>query len=138
MAKKDRPSYPSEKVLGMMYRNCNLFLDTSSFYKIPQAGLDPEHKESWSKIEGMEPFLDSARKLRTCYNAQLSQLMDMYGIRTEAEFMSGMVESFHEKIGKEVRDMGTLISSLRTKLIEKFRALFFKVDPFKKRVEDCF
>ena len=128
MMKQDKPTYPSEKVLGRMYRECTKFLNICSIHRIHFTSVDAALDRSMFVIDGMEPFLEDARKLRRQYNGALRALMSMYGVRTEGELMSGFVERVHDKIGKEAYDVTSLLSALKTQLIEKYKDLFNKVN----------
>eukprot|EP00210_Caulerpa_lentillifera_P009408 g8969.t1 len=119
MMKEDKPSYPSNKVLGRMYRECTKLSNnenSSMNWRIPDM----------IQINGVEKFIEDAKKHRNDYNAALMEMMEMYGVQTEAEFMSGCVQSYHKKIGKEGTAISDIIYSIKSRLIEKYRGIFIK------------
>lgn len=117
MMKEDKPSYPSEKVLGQMYRECNKLCNTDNY--------SPEWRSpGMISIPGIEKFEEDAKKQYVDFNSALEEMMTMYGVNTEAEFMSGIVQSYHKKIGKEGTAISDIIYSMKSKLIEKYRGIF--------------
>ncbi|GMH41422.1 hypothetical protein BSKO_09332 [Bryopsis sp. KO-2023] len=122
MMKTDKPSYPSEKVLGKMFRECNKYM---SFCESPhgfQAGGEPG--DVLFCMEGYKDFEDDAVKNRFDYNAQLMMTMKMYGINTEAEIMSCCINSLDEKLWSEKHDITEVAYKLRRNLVARFRKRF--------------
>eukprot|EP00210_Caulerpa_lentillifera_P001869 g1798.t1 len=119
MMKEDKPSYPSEKVLGRMYRECTTLCNNENLsinWKIPKI----------IQINGFEKFIEDAKKHKNDYNSALLEIMEMYGVQTEAEIMSGCVQSYHKKIGKEGTAISDIIYSIKSRLIEKYRGIFIE------------
>ena len=81
-------------------------------------------------VPGYEEYEEDADQFRRDYNAQLDHSMRMYGIRTEAELMSGYIEKLHAKVAdQEKNDIQDTARLLKKKLIEDFRQRFNKETP---------
>ncbi|CAD7695531.1 unnamed protein product [Ostreobium quekettii] len=124
MMKTRKPSYPSDKVLGKMFRECNKYMNITRPGSWWGSDSGVELHEGFYK-KGFEEFEEDARTLRKEYNNSLHRAMKMYGVRTEGEFMSGYIEKLHEKVhDKEVEDVRETIKLIRQKLIKNFRNRF--------------
>lgn len=129
MMKPDKPSYPSKNILGQMYRMFSVFEDICNVKRLPMSDTVASTVQNLLQLEGIEAFLDDARRLRCQYNGELKELMEMYCFTTEGEFMSGCIEQLHEKMGKYMGENCILFSELRKNLKKKYMDLFLKVSP---------
>lgn len=92
---------------------------------------DPELDGRFA-MPGYEEFLEDAREKRQQYNLKLEGLLRMYGIHSEAELMTGFIEKYHEKLGREKTDIAAMAASVRQNLMKMFREEFFKVNTWVK------
>ncbi|GMH33449.1 hypothetical protein BSKO_01283 [Bryopsis sp. KO-2023] len=124
MMKQDKPSYPSNHVLGQMFRECNKYLNACSV-DMSALGCSETELDRRFEIEGFQEFIPDARKRRQQYNLKLDGLMRIYGIGSEGELMTGFIEKYHEKLGRERSDVAAMAGVVRQKLTERFREEFF-------------
>lgn len=77
-------SYPSRKVLGTLYRACGGI-------EAPRPSSAPggHHVAPRLLCDGHAEHLDCAMALRSAYSVQLQQLLDVYGLASEGELLSG-------------------------------------------------
>ncbi|KAI8545560.1 hypothetical protein RHMOL_Rhmol07G0048800 [Rhododendron molle] len=113
MEKPDKTFYKSECVIGKLFRAVKDIAPHSikSFTRDVSRGsydLDME-------VEGFQDYLEEAFDCKTEYDYKLGNLMDYYGIKTEAEILSGsimkMSKSFDRR--KDAEDVGLAVKSLR-------------------------
>lgn len=127
MRKGGKPTYASENILGVLFRMCSMYSDTCH---VNQAMLDTAAAElNWtgSDIEEMKEFLPAARKYRREYHQKLKGLMDMYGIRTEAELVTGLAEKFDDTVIGQGYDVCRDLIAIQSKMRAEFRDLFLQV-----------
>lgn len=93
MEKKDKESYVSKKVLGLIFQSID-----KSDYKNYHDGLEEnlEKKKSFLydprlRVSGMELYIAEGREKRATYNRDLTSIMNQFGVQTEAEIFSGYI-----------------------------------------------
>ncbi|KAE9459927.1 hypothetical protein C3L33_08167, partial [Rhododendron williamsianum] len=110
MEKPDKTFYKSECVIGKLFRAVKDIAPHSikSFTRDVSWGsydLDME-------VEGFQDYLEEAFDCKTEYDYKLGNLMDYYGIKTEAEILSGsimkMSKSFDRR--KDAEDVGLALN----------------------------
>lgn len=116
MEKSDKPSYDSKSVIGKLFRLVKGIAphasDTKSIFTIEMAikSYDPD-----MEVEGFEDYLDDAFDYKNEYDFKLGNLMDYYGIKTEAEILGGsimrMSKTFDRR--KDADAVGLAVRSLR-------------------------
>eukprot|EP00026_Physarum_polycephalum_P000560 Phypoly_transcript_00561.p1 GENE.Phypoly_transcript_00561~~Phypoly_transcript_00561.p1 ORF type:complete len:1059 (+),score=104.59 Phypoly_transcript_00561:1178-4354(+) len=87
MEKKGKPQYVSQKILGVLYRK----IVTTRLPNIPHF-FDRD-----LVVEGFEEYLEEAETTKKDYNFRTIALMNQFGVKTEAELISGCVV----KVGKQ-------------------------------------
>jgi hypothetical protein len=97
MAKDDKPMYKSKKVLGRMYRQIN----KSDYDTYESRLVDQTVYDTRLRVHGMEKYIGKARLLRYKYNKDLSALMNQYGVKTEAEMISGYIVTWLKRSVKK-------------------------------------
>ncbi|XP_020232663.1 RNA-dependent RNA polymerase 1 [Cajanus cajan] len=115
MEKPDKPTYESHNVIGKLFREV-LEVSTSagsisSFTQdVARRSYDPD-----MEVDGFMEYVDDAFYHKTNYDYKLGNLMDYYGIKTEAEILSGnimkMSKSFNKRRDSEAINMA--VRSLR-------------------------
>ncbi|XP_043696159.1 probable RNA-dependent RNA polymerase 1 [Telopea speciosissima] len=114
MEKLDKPTYESPRVIGKLFREIK---DKSShtFFieftrKEARRSYDPD-----MEVDGFEDYIDDACYYKGEYDSKLGNLMDYYGIKTEAEILSGnimkMAKSFTKK--RDAEAIGLAVRSLK-------------------------
>ncbi|MBA0873900.1 hypothetical protein Goshw_008838, partial [Gossypium schwendimanii] len=101
MEKPDKPSYHSHNVIGKLFREVKNLAPNECSIKFltrekMQRFYDPD-----MEVEGFEDYIDDAFFHKSNYDYKLGNLMDYYGVKTEAEILSGgimkMSRSFTKK-----------------------------------------
>ncbi|KAL7997130.1 putative helicase/UvrB, RNA-dependent RNA polymerase, eukaryotic-type, ATP-dependent helicase HrpB [Plasmopara halstedii] len=87
MQNKDKPSYPSRKVLGKIYRRCKAIFDTTMTKSVSQMPIRDDHLLT----NGYTDYLGHAKMLYRQYKLRLRALLVMSGAQTEAELATGMI-----------------------------------------------
>jgi RNA-dependent RNA polymerase len=88
MGKDDAISYKSTKILGELYRSIKAVYDCN-FVSEDTCTLDDLPYDSDLEISGASDFLEDAWLCKCSYEAQLNALLNQYGLRTEAELVTG-------------------------------------------------
>ncbi|CAI5730038.1 unnamed protein product [Hyaloperonospora brassicae] len=87
MQNKEKPSYPSRKILGKMYRRCKAIFDSTTTTGASQMPLRDDH----FLTTGYMDYLAQARVLYRQYKLRVHALLLMSGAQTEAELATGMI-----------------------------------------------
>ncbi|KAJ7954356.1 RNA-dependent RNA polymerase [Quillaja saponaria] len=113
MEKPERVTYESPRILGKLYRevkdiapdaNC-----TSPFTReVAEKSYDPD-----MEVDGFEDFIEDAFDYKTNYDYKLGNLMDYYGIKTEAEILSGNIMRMSKSFTKR-RDAEAITKAVRS------------------------
>ncbi|CAH9095976.1 unnamed protein product [Cuscuta epithymum] len=87
----EKTSYDSSRVIGKLFREvkyitAQLSSITSFTIEVARKSYDPD-----MEVDGFEDFTEEAFNCKTRYDFKLGNLMDYYGIKTEAEVLSGGV-----------------------------------------------
>ncbi|XP_048135418.1 RNA-dependent RNA polymerase 1-like [Rhodamnia argentea] len=115
MEKLDKPSYRSNNVIGKLFREVkDEAYASSSIRKFTQEmarqSYDPD-----MEVDGFEDYVDDAFYHKGNYDYKLGNLMEYYGIKTEAEILSGcimkMSKSFTKK--RDAESITMAVKSLR-------------------------
>lgn len=123
MMKSDKLSYPSEKVLGKLYRRCRKFKDTTSEKYDQKVRLD-----KFFLLPGNNSFVENAKEVYSWYRDRMESLMRVYGIETEAEMITGCFMKLRNRLRKEKTEIAELLgeelfairSYLRREFFHKF------------------
>ena len=102
MMKSDKPSYPSQKILGKLYRECRNFQESMNFRPPRKTG----HVDPSFLAQGFEAYVESARETLAEYTEHIENLLNLYGIQTEEELMSGCFYKLQKKLGRERQQVG--------------------------------
>lgn len=115
MEKPDKPTYESYNVIGKLFRKVREIAPSSnssmSFTKDrARRSYDPD-----MEVDGFKDFIDDAFYYKSSYDYKLGNLMDYYGIKTEAEILSGnimkMAKSFTRR--RDAEAITLAVKSLR-------------------------
>ncbi|KAM7485804.1 hypothetical protein LguiA_001813 [Lonicera macranthoides] len=106
MEKPDKTTYVSKNVIGKLFREVKDIAPHTCSIKsftreVARRSYDPE-----MEVDGFKDYLDDAFDFKDLYDYKLGNLMDQYGIKTEAEILSGsimkMSKSFDKRNDAEV------------------------------------
>ncbi|KAL3502016.1 hypothetical protein ACH5RR_036465 [Cinchona calisaya] len=115
MEKPDKTTYESKHVIGKLFREVkDIAPHTSSIRsftrEVARKSYDPD-----LEVDGFEDFIDEAFEYKSEYDYKLGNLIDYYGIKTEAEILSGgimkMSKAFDRR--KDAEAVGMAVRSLR-------------------------
>ena len=121
MMKSDKPSYPSLKVLGKLYRECRAFKDTiSEEVPLQSAQVDPT-----LLVAEFKRYLEEAEELYDDYKDQLKTLMNLYGIESEAELLTGCFRKLQNRLGREKTEIAEIVNRVLAMIRSTFRKRFF-------------
>jgi ERCC4-related helicase len=119
MQNKDKPSYPSRKILGKMFRRCKAIIDTTM---VKGASQMPVRDDKFLTL-GYTDYVDEAKMLYRQYKLRLRALLLMSGAQTESELATGMIvepqgeyKADYFRFGEQCKDVFyELQRSFRTK-----------------------
>jgi RNA-dependent RNA polymerase len=122
----DKRTYESQRVLGKLFRDVrDIAPDTSpvrSFTKeMARRSYDPDMEG-----DGFQKHIDEAFHYKSVYDNKLGNMMDYYGIKTEAEIISGSIMKVGKSFDKK-RDFDSINYSIRS-LRKQARAWFDESD----------
>ncbi|XP_071927776.1 RNA-dependent RNA polymerase 1-like [Coffea arabica] len=115
MEKSDKTTYESRHVIGKLFREVKeIAPDTSSIRSFTREVARKSYDIDM-EVDGFEDYVDEAFDFKSEYDYKLGNLMDYYGIKTEAEILSGgimkMSRSFDRR--KDAEAVGMAVRSLR-------------------------
>uniref|UniRef100_A0A7N2L6V8 RNA-dependent RNA polymerase n=1 Tax=Quercus lobata TaxID=97700 RepID=A0A7N2L6V8_QUELO len=114
MEKPDKPTYISDNVIGKLFREVKDITPNSSYFK-STAEVAMQSYDSDMEVDGFEDFIDDAVYYKGNYDYKLGNMMDYYGIKTEAEILSGniirMGKSFTKR--RDAEAIAMAVKSLR-------------------------
>ncbi|KAJ8466596.1 hypothetical protein OPV22_029148 [Ensete ventricosum] len=113
MEKLGRDTYESQGILGKLYRAtkaCGFATVEAVTKEVGMRSYDPD-----MEVDGFKEYVDEAFGFKVEYDFKLGNLMDHYGIKTEAEIIGGhimnMSKMFTKK--KDGEAVGRAVRSLR-------------------------
>ena len=121
MMKSDKASYPSDKLLGKLYRRCRKFKDTASEKHNQKMRVD-----SVFLLSGQDEFIDKAREVYEQYRTEMEALMRLYGIETEAEVFTGCFLKLRNRLRKEKTEIAEIVGERLFAIRSEFRREFFR------------
>ncbi|KAM7485811.1 hypothetical protein LguiA_001820 [Lonicera macranthoides] len=111
----DKTTYVSERVLGKLFREVKDISPHTSSIKsftreVASRSYDPE-----MEVDGYEDYIDDAFDFKSLYDYKLGNLMDYYGIKTEAEILSGSIMNMSKFFDgrKDAKAVGDAVRALR-------------------------
>ncbi|XWS64066.1 hypothetical protein CRYUN_Cryun06bG0155200 [Craigia yunnanensis] len=115
MEKPDKPTYQSFTIIGKLFREVkDLAPNECSIKSFTREKLERFYDPDM-EVDGYEDYVDDAFFHKSNYDYKLGNLMDYYGIKTEAEILSGgimkMSRSFTKR--RDAKAIGMAVKSLR-------------------------
>ena len=120
MMKSDKQSYPSENVLGKLYRRCQKFKDTTSENWNQKMRIDKSFL-----LPGRDRYLRNAKIVYQKYRDKMEALMRLYGIHSEAEIFTGCFLKLRNRLPKEKPKIAEIVSEIVIGIRSEFRREFF-------------
>ncbi|KAK3099015.1 hypothetical protein FSP39_025293 [Pinctada imbricata] len=131
MMKKDKQSYKSTKILGKLFDECE---DADRLHtKLGESSSSVvEFDEDYRHSVGYERYLTEAKEEKDQYDQQLKEIMDFYGVETEAEAVSGKIQKLRKGQGfvnVDKDDKVEISNQVKQKVLslrKRFRTNFFQ------------
>ncbi|KAI3734096.1 hypothetical protein L6452_13558 [Arctium lappa] len=124
MEKPDKTTYESQNVIGKLFREVKDISPQDSAVSPFTRDVALRTYDADMEVLGFEDYVDEAFDFKTEYDYKLGNLMAYYGIKTEAELLSGsimkMSRSFDRRNDAEV--VGLAVKSLRKEARKWFRS----------------
>lgn len=120
MMKSDKVRYPSDKLLGKLYRRCRKFKDTASEKHSQKMRVD-----SSFLLSDHAEYIDKAREVYDQYRTEMDALMRLYGIETEAEVFTGCFLKLRNRLRKEKTEIAEIVGERLFAMRSGFRREFF-------------
>lgn len=115
MEKTDKPSYESRNVIGKLFREVKDIAPRTSSIRSFTSDVARQCYDPDMEVDGFEDYIDDAFYYKSNYDYKLGNLMEYYGIKTEAELLSGsfmkMSKSFTKK--RDAEAIGMAVRSLK-------------------------
>ncbi|KAF3432100.1 hypothetical protein FNV43_RR26839 [Rhamnella rubrinervis] len=121
MEKPDKPTYESKSVIGKLFRQVKgVEVYQHSIRTIRSFTLEVAEKyyDRDMEVDGFKDHIEDAISYKTEYDYELGNLMDYYGIKTEAELLCGKVISASKYFDRKrnSRSLKHAVESLREKV----------------------
>ncbi|XP_021909790.1 RNA-dependent RNA polymerase 1-like [Carica papaya] len=114
MEKCDKPTYKSKRVIGKLYREVKRIASQENPIRSFTKEMAKKYYDPDMEVDGFEDYVNDALCYRRDYNDKLASLMHYYGIKSEAEIISGciieMSKSFHRR---DVEQIVLAVNALR-------------------------
>ncbi|KAK9063788.1 hypothetical protein SSX86_017660 [Deinandra increscens subsp. villosa] len=91
MEKPDKTTYESENVIGKLFREVKHIAPQDSPVTPFTKDVARQTYDADMEVPGFEYYIDEAVDFKTEYDYKLGNHMDYYGIKTEAELLSGSI-----------------------------------------------
>ncbi|KAL4637962.1 hypothetical protein ACB092_03G116500 [Castanea dentata] len=122
MEKADKLTYESCNVIGKLFREVKDIAPNTTYFKSFTAEAARRSYDSDMEVDGFEDFIDDAVYYKENYDDKLGNLMDYYGIKTEAEILGGNIMRIGKSFTK-TRDAEEITMAVRS-LRKETRAWF--------------
>lgn len=106
MEKEDKESYESENILGILYRSVRGRLYRSvakADHNTTPQSAEKSYYDKDLEVEGFDKYREEALTYKSQYDSRLTTLMDHYGVRNEADIISGNIASLSNFVGGNKR-----------------------------------
>ncbi|KAK9179054.1 hypothetical protein WN943_028250 [Citrus x changshan-huyou] len=124
MEKQDKTSFESQRVIGKLYREVKNIGPSTANIKSFTKEVAMQSYDIDMEVDGFMDCINCAFKYKTIYDNRLGNLMDYYGIKTEAEILSGCIMEMAKSFDKK-RDLEAITFAVRS-LRKEARAWFNK------------
>ncbi|RZC80982.1 hypothetical protein C5167_043556, partial [Papaver somniferum] len=112
MEKLDRPTYESKRVIGKLFRQVKDIAPHTSHIKSFTLEVARKSYDTDMEVDGFEDYLDDACIHKGEFDYKLANLMDYYGIKTEAEILGGSIMKFSKSFNMR-RDAESISLAVR-------------------------
>ena len=115
MEKPDKTTYQSGNVIGKLFREVKDIAPQNSPVNPFTREVAKQTYDTDMEVDGFTYYLDEAFDFKTDYDYKLGNLMDYYGIKTEAELLSGSIMKMSRSFDRrnDAEAVGLAVKSLR-------------------------
>ncbi|XVF85598.1 hypothetical protein PTKIN_Ptkin17bG0129800 [Pterospermum kingtungense] len=113
MEKPDKPMYKSYNIIGKLFREVKDLAPHECFIKSFTREKLERFYDPDMEFDGFEDYIDDAFFHKSNYDFKLGNLMDYYGIKTEAEILSGGIMKISRSFTKK-RDAEAIHMAVRS------------------------
>lgn len=113
MEKPDKPTYVSDNVIGKLFREVKEISTSDGSITSFTENIARRSYDHDMEVDGFMDYVDDAFYHKTNYDFKLGNLMDYYGIKTEAEILSGNIMKMSKSFNKR-RDSDAINIAVRS------------------------
>lgn len=113
MEKSNKTTYESVNVIGKLYREVKQIAPDASSTPAFTRGMARRSYDPDMEVDGFEEYVDDAFYHKSNYDYKLGNLMDYYGIKTEAEILSGNIMKMSKSFSRR-RDADAINMAVRS------------------------
>ncbi|KAF7808597.1 RNA-dependent RNA polymerase 1 [Senna tora] len=115
MEKSDKTTYKSVNVIGKLFREVKEIAPSASSALVFTREVARRSYDTDMEVEGFLDYVDDAFYHKSNYDYKLGNLMDYYGIKTEAEILSGNIMKLSKSFTKrrDAEAISMAVKSLR-------------------------
>ncbi|MCO5557940.1 hypothetical protein L7F22_011513 [Adiantum nelumboides] len=128
MDKEDKPSYPSKKILGILYRRVRGAAEKEIKLSSLLGNAEFSFEQNYDRdleVDGYEEFVQEAWQLKQMYDVRLAALMDQFDVSVEGEVVTGHFTTVLSKHNSRKRgDLKERLINKYTSLRNEFRHIF--------------
>ena len=124
MMKKDKQIYSSTKIIGKLFRQCQSIRDMQ---KRSTLELDSDMEFLSEEID--KKTMDNAEQQKNLYRRRMIEVLDSYGIKSEAEGLSGLPQNVSTTKGylkEEKYHVGQIVKEKISMIQKRTRREFFE------------
>ncbi|KAA8529774.1 hypothetical protein F0562_034126 [Nyssa sinensis] len=115
MEKPDKTTYESQNVIGKLFRQVKDIAQNKCSIKSFTMAVARQSYDPDMEVDGFKDYINDAFNYKSDYDYKLGNLMDYYGIKTEAEILTGGIlktsKSFDRR--RDAEAVGLAVKSLR-------------------------
>ncbi|KAL8518485.1 hypothetical protein ACS0TY_009748 [Phlomoides rotata] len=123
MEKPDKTTYESKRIIGKLFREVKDISPSSVSFRSFTKEVARRSYDIDMEVDGFRDYIDEAFDFKMDYDYKLGNLMDYYGIKTEAEILSGSImrtsKTFDRR--KDAEAVGAAVRSLRNEARSWFK-----------------
>ena len=113
MEKPDKPTYESRNVIGKLFREVKKIAPEANSTMVFTREMARKSYDPDMEVDGFMDYVDDAFYHKSNYDFKLGNLMDYYGIKTEAEILSGNIMRMSKSFTKR-RDAESITMAVRS------------------------
>ncbi|KAL8518483.1 hypothetical protein ACS0TY_009746 [Phlomoides rotata] len=115
MEKPDKKTYESKRIIGKLFREVKDISPSSVSFRSFTKEVARSSYDIDMEVVGFRDYIDEAFDFKMDYDYKLGNLMDYFGVKTEAEIQSGSIMRMSKNFDrrKDAEAVGAAVRSLR-------------------------